>query len=344
MLKLFTTLFFLLTLYGFSQENKNRKKYNITFESNEEINHLNFDNYLYGKIHKIQYEKFIYEIADKKNTLTLNDFRISYYDLKGGLRKIELYNNERKLLYTKIEFGKGFTFDLRPVDKKIKIDSLAKIIEYSDPENGNKTITYLLDNDFKVKSINTVIKDSLNMYYFNIYDKNQLIRVNSRMDTRFYKWDNLGRLQHLEQIENEKNFIANHKKSPNFILDFKYNNDTIITNKKSNNEAIFYKSVNKNDGVILPIFENNPIETITYFYNEDYSLYKMVYFFKKAKSKVIYKYELDKYGNWLKRFDNNKISYFRKLTYDKFGNWIIEEQFENGNKISETHRKITYYQ
>lgn len=342
MLKLFTTLFFLFTLYGSSQEN--RKKYNITFESNEEINNLNFDNYLFGKIHDIKYEKFIYENANKANGLTLNDLRINYYDLKGELKKIELYNDDRTLLYTKIEFGKGFQFDLRPVEKKIKIDSIAKTIEYADPENGNKTITYFLDTDFKVKSVNTIIRDSINMYHFNIYDKNQLIRVNSRQDTRFYKWDNLGRLSHLEQVENEKNFRANYKKTPNYILDYTYANDTIILNKKSNNEAILYKSINKNDGVILRVFENNPTETITYFYNENYALYKMVYFFKKTKSKIVYRYELDKYGNWIKRFDNEKMSYWRKLTYDKFGNWIIAEEFENGNKTGETHRKITYYE
>ena len=157
----------------------------------------------------------------------------------------------------------------------------------------------------------------------------------------FYVWDKDEKLKHYERRKNLKKFKPNFELEPEYTKDWVYKNDTIFISENSENRISKYKLRKIND-VILPIFEKNYIGFKTYFYNSDFSLYKMEYKFED-EGKIIYSYKLYNYGNWIKRFDNENETYSRNLTYDKFGNWIMSEVKENGKKTEVIKREITYY-
>lgn len=341
MIRLFTTILLIISIQSFSQKNDGRHKYDVKFENALELNHLDFDNYLIGKIKTIKLEKFIYENGAQENGLTLNTLYKTYYNQKGELKKIEHFNTSRDLNFTILNFGKGFDFWIN-TKNNIEIDSISKKIKKTDIENGNQTTIYHLDSNYEVNSIDNSIGDSLRLYYFNKYDKNKLISEIYRNDSRFYTWNKDNQLQNYTRVNNSEKFKPNLKQAPEYVLEFKYRNDTIFLDEKSNDKLTKYKSINKNN-IILPIYESNEIGTKTYFYNQDYSLYKMIYSFKD-KSKIIYNYKLDIHGNWLQRFDNNKEVYSRKMTYDKYGNWITSEVYETGRKTEKIIREINYYE
>lgn len=340
MTRLLLIIFLISSIQCFSQKKEKRKIYDVNFENQIELNQLDFDNYLFGEIKIIKYEKCIYENGNEINGLTLNKLEKTHYDLNGTLQKIESYNTNRNLQFTILNFGKGFDFWINS-KSNIKIDSISKIIRETDIENGNQINTYYLDSNYKVKSVDNIIRDSLKLYYFKTYDTKMLISQIHRNNSMFYIWDEYNRLKHYERRNNSKRFTPNLKVAPEYTVDFNFKNDTIFIDKKSENIITKHKLININ-GIILPIYEDNDIGTKTYFYNKDYSLYKMEYIFDDS-SKIIYSYKVDSYGNWIQRFDNNKETYSRKLTYDKFGNWISSELKENGKKVEIVNREIIYY-
>lgn len=340
MTRLFLIIFLITSIQCFSQKKEKRKIYEVYFEDLIELNKLDFDNYLFGEIRTIKYEKHIYENGNEINELTLNKLDKMHYDHNGKLQKIENYNTNRDLQFTILNFGKGFDFWINS-KSNIKIDSISKTITETNFENGNQINTYYLDSNYKVKSIENIIRDSLELYYFKTYDAKMIISQIHRNNSMFYIWDNYSRLKHYQRQENSKKFTPNLKVAPEYTLDYNFKNDTIFIDEKSENRITKYKLTNIN-GVILPIYEDNDIGIKTYFYNKDYSLYKMEYIFDDS-SKIIYSYKLDNYGNWVQRFDNDKEAYSRKLTYDKFGNWISSELKENGKKVEIINREIIYY-
>lgn len=345
MVRLITLILLISPLSTFSQvqENKPRHKYDVNFEYFLPSDFLDYDNYLFGKIKTIKYEKSIYENANESNGLSLIQRYITYYNKKEKLTKIETFSTSRILNFTTINFGKGFDFWLNSKND-IEIDSVSKTIKSFDSENGSQTTSYILDSNYKVKSVINIIKDSSKLYYYKEYDKNMLTSEIYRADSKFYTWDESKRLKHYERRNNSNKFIPNFKQAPDFTLDFQYINDTIFLIENPGNILRQYKSFDKNN-IILPIYEKNIAGiTKTYFYTKNYSLYKMIYFFNQDNTKLIYSYELDKYGNWIKRFDNKKESYLRKLKYDKNRNWISSETYEYGHKSEKIDREIIYYE
>lgn len=326
------------SIQTYSQNKEKRKVYDVYFES--EIEQTDFDNYLFGRIKTIKYERYIYENGNESNGLTLSKLYRTHYDQKGKLQKNESYNTNRDLQFTYLNFGYGFDFQIHS-ESNIVIDSISKTITEIDFENGNQTNIYHLDSNYKVKSIENIIGDSLKLYYFKTYDKNMLISEIHRNKSMFYVWDKNGKLQRYEMRKNSKKFKPNFELVPEYRKDLVYQNDTIFISENSDNRITEYKLLKVND-VVLPIYEKNDIGIKTYFYNSDFSLYKMEYAFEESH-KIIYSYKLDNYGNWLQRFDNGNETYIRKLTYDIYGNWIKSEVRENGKRTEIINREITYY-
>jgi hypothetical protein len=338
MTRLLLILFLTTSIKTYSQNKEKRKVYDVYFAS--KIEQIDFDNYLFGKIKTIKYEGYIYENGNESNGLTLNKLYRTHYDQQGKLQKKESYNTNRDLQFTYLNFGDGFDFQIHS-ESNIVIDSISKTITEIDFENGNQTIIYHLDSNYKVKSIDNIIGDSLKLYYFKTYDNNKLMSEIHRNKSMFYVWEKDGKLQRYEMRKNLKKFKPNFELAPEYTKDLVYKNDTILISENSDNRITEYKLLKVND-IVLPIYEKNDFGIKTYFYNNDFSLYKMEYTFE-GSSKIIYSYKLDSYGNWLRRFDNGNETYIRKLTYDIYGNWITSEVRENGKKTEIINRDITYY-
>jgi len=330
-------------------EKVNRHNYNTIMSYVNGYIPFNRDNYLNNEIKSITVKAYTNKRAslDSVVEMTLNDHFVYYYDENRRLAKYDKFNESGEYTGSRYNFGKGFNlFDNS--NYQLTIDSSKLLVRYI--INDNEEFEYNLNSNFRIKEVKRIIKDSSKITTFYNYENELLKTFVNRQKTELYDYDSQKRITQYRRITNHEKYKINLDSIPESTIKYSYREDTVrISNLSKSGEVENSKLFYLSESTAIPVKSSSQKYSRSHKYIDDLSLIETKYVMyrnststARDSSIIIYKYEIDNYGNWTKRIDNGIENYTREYIYDDFENWIKMIEFEKGLKVKEIHRKYEY--